>query len=66
VNDRLDKAKAAVDAARDLGPDDVAYHDLLKIASIQASIVNAEAMVRIADTLRVLADRHELVLAGRG
>lgn len=65
----LDKARAALDAARDLDIDNVDQHGLtpvhveeqfrrlLSIASIQANIAAAEAMERCAAALETLAKK---------
>lgn len=51
MSEHLDKAKAALEHARDLGPEDLAYHDLLKIAAVQAEVAQAAALERIAAVL---------------
>ncbi|MCU1488262.1 MAG: hypothetical protein JWN67_5008 [Actinomycetia bacterium] len=52
MSEHLDKALAAIDAARDLDPNqDVEYIDLLSIARLQAEVAQAAALERIADTL---------------
>lgn len=58
TSEHLDKAKAALTEARDLHPDDVRYHDLLKIASIQASIAQAEALATMIPLLERIAIRR--------
>lgn len=55
MSDHLDKAKAALEHARDLGPGDLAYHDLLRIVEVQAQVAQADAMERIAGCLESLA-----------
>ena len=44
----LDKAKAALEAAKEEQPGEVRYHDLLEIARTQAAIAQAESLERIA------------------
>ncbi len=61
MSETLDKAKAAMEAARPLAPElpenadkkdrDLMYLDLLNIARVQAEIAQAEALERIADLL---------------
>lgn len=51
MSERLDKATAALDAARDLDPLGGEYHDLLRIAHVQAVVAHAEATERIAAAL---------------
>lgn len=51
MSEHLDKAKGALAEAAKLGPDDVTYHDLLKIASVQAAVAQADALERIAGKL---------------
>lgn len=55
MSDSLDKAKGAIDAARELKPDDPQYVDLLTIARVQAEIAQAEALERLADRLDHMA-----------
>jgi hypothetical protein len=54
MGEHLDKAKAALDAARDLDPSDLTYMDLLTISRLQAEIAQAEALTEIASSLRAL------------
>lgn len=51
TGEHLEKAKAALADARDLHPDDVRYRDLLKIASIQAAIAQADALATMIPLL---------------
>lgn len=51
----LDKAKAALEAARDLDNASLAQLDLLNIAKVQAEVAQAEALTRIADVAEAWA-----------
>jgi hypothetical protein len=47
----LDRARAALAAARELDPGDIQYQDLLVIANVQAQVAQAAALERIAVVL---------------
>lgn len=47
----LDRARAALAAARELDPGNIQYQDLLVIANLQAQIAQAAALERIAEVL---------------
>lgn len=64
MSEHLDKAKAALDAAKDFQPDpnrdpksitgsELMFTDLLRIASVQAEVAQAETLERIADQLKL-------------
>ena len=48
----LDKAKAALNAAKDVSQDSVQFDHLLTIAKVQAELASASALADIAATLR--------------
>lgn len=51
MSEHLDKAKGALEDARELDPESPVYGDLLVIARVQAELATADALERIADRL---------------
>lgn len=63
MSEHLEKAKAALEQARELDPaSSVEYHDLLKIAAVQAELAQAEALERIAAKLDHWSGNHGTAL----
>jgi hypothetical protein len=56
MSERLDKARAALEAAAEKHPGSL-RDELLIIARVQADVAQAEALERIADVLEALAQR---------
>lgn len=57
LNGHLEKAKAALDAAKVLDTTDPKYRDLLRVAEVQAQVASAAALESIATHLDYLFPR---------